>query len=440
VTTAVNNFDTLLDRRIGPPPITSAVTSWNGMTGDVVGTLVEIWSYGEAHGGNLATNYFSMPSGNLRFNGDVASGALPGTGFFESATTPGDPRTGTDYHRRYYPVSQGIGGFVADQYVGWDPLWNGNFNDLGGVDIQSELIGFSQGTGLQNQPNMAITIGAQHYQAVGGFFDGPITWPIPGSNPGQRADLSIALWNDTVSAVQRRFNANGYGQLYTGPLGTAAGIFAAWDIQADISRQPAAAGNGIGIFVRDGTGDPPKGILDMYLQDGDRTHGWGWEFWASDSNTHLERICSMDWQNGVQFFAPITTAPNAAAEYNSALLDLTVAQTNIPMGVPSRSGYYFVVSAANLILAQISGVATGPLLWSMGNDVGQQNVTAKNHTAALLNTFAPVVPYPLYLASANINVPLADAGPQILGRIQTPIAGVASAHGYLQVIGAWVKI
>lgn len=308
----VSAFDSSKFRRL-PAPI-NAVTSFNGQTGDVVATLATLWTYGHTVPGDLVANYFPMPSGNLRFIG--ATTGLSGSGFYENAPPApiGDSRVGSDYHRRYYPTHQRIGGFVVDEFVGFDPTWGGNFSELQDFVLVSTMTGFSQGAGLQNGPQLDLLIGQLGWHSVVGFFDGPQCYPIPGFNSGQREDLEVGLYNP-INGVQRRTIMNGYGQIIFAPQPNSAGITASMVTQIDPQVWPSSPGNnGMAWMVRINDRDPPVGMIDM-ISTTDQTsvfNGWGWELWGTNGAGTFGRLISIDFLNGIRLYTG-QTAPGAQA-------------------------------------------------------------------------------------------------------------------------------
>jgi hypothetical protein len=330
MTTAVVNYDSLLGRRVGAPPLTSAVISWNGLTGNVKGTLDEIWAFGSSDV-PLGDNLFGFDTGNYRFVGSAISGQVPAVAFFESATTPGDQRVGTDIARRYFRVGTHVGSFATDEYIGFDPLWDGTFGPLDGLEVIAQRIGFSDGTGLQNTPGLGLVLGETRWRSNAGFFNGPDAWPLVGFNSGNREDFDLWLYNHADLAANVRHSLNGWGQYIQLPEVLEHGITAAFDSQVTWRMTPQAD-DGLGWFVRDGTQDPPLAILNAYLvSNGSVDLGWGWKMWGRDAAGSIgaQPMFSIDWKNGATFNVPVGFFAGATAQqlFQSPTLDMTAVQS-----------------------------------------------------------------------------------------------------------------
>ena len=319
------------------------VTSWNGMTGAVKGTLEDIWAFG-ASDDPTNDNVFEMPSGNLRFPGNSQPEGLPGSAYFEKTTgASGDPRIGTDYQQRYYPTSQGIGGFVTDEWISVDPLWNGSFDTLGALTITGPLIGATPNTG-ETDANLSLQIARVDWQETSGFFNGPQAYPTPGFNVGHREDMKLYLFNGFTEGIfsHESHDFNGWGQHTCNTISTAQGVItAALNLSWWWGATPLA-GDGLGIFFTLGTDDPPKGLISNTVLTTDIHGKYQLGFYtASNTNTLGSPIVTMDWTNGIVFHAGLdfesgTVGPGATA----------VAITNSP-GVSANPVEYLQVKTAS---------------------------------------------------------------------------------------------
>lgn len=388
-------------------------------------------------------NLFPMASGNMRWWGDTAAGSFPNAAFFENdGVTGGDSRVAAWYTQRYYQTSQGIGGIHQDALVGHDPAWDGTLGALNLLSLTDQQWGFSRGTGQNGFPSGPdyLDIGNAGLQVVSGFFDGPDTFPIPGSNAGARPSWQLRLTNSVDGAPGLRAEVDGWGTSYQYPRPGSNGIMAALDSRGGFGTgYTPAAGDGIGWFIRNSTQDPPKAIAAAVTLDGNVNTGpWGWQWWVYDGGA-LGKIMSADWTNGIVFNAPVSSPAGGTgvlSSYTTGLLDFTTPANNISMSIPQRPGYMFYRTSAALVIHDFAGTATGSLLGGIGNDVGRSNVAVVNTNASSLNTFGALAPFSIAIASpATTNL---DSATQIVAQIATAPTGVTSMHGYLQVNGFWV--
>lgn len=446
----VASFDTLDYRRLPAP--NAGVTSWNGLTGDVKGTLAEIWTFGKGDAPTV-DNLFPFDSGNLRFTGSTASGQTPAMAFYESAATPGDSRQGSHIQRRYYQTAAGVGGFITDQHVGYDPLYDGTFGGTGLVQIVTAWVGFTNGAGLETGSQSPFKLGAQRWWSVAGFFDGPGCWPTPGFNSGQREDVWFELYNaNSGGGVNLRGGLNGYGQFMNFPGPNSNGLTAAIDTQIDPGAWSAVAGNGIGWLIRYGAiglplADPPKGAFGLEMTSGSpATDPWKWT-WAAQGvgSGSIGTLMTLDAVNGLVLQVPITTlVPNGAsvASYSTGKVNALVAGNYPFLGVPLRPGFIFNPSRIIGTVRASAGVATGSLVYTIGNDVAFLSwVNTRTVTAGTLNGVAAIPP-PAFLenlgAASAATVQDGASIPQV--HIGTAPTGMTTLTIEWIVVGAWTAV
>ena len=144
--------------------------------------------------------------------------------------------------------------------------------------------------------------------------------------------------------------------------------------------------------------------------------------------------------SGVVLSVPLTlpaTQQGVAAQYTTALLDLTATADNISLSIPQRSGYIFCPRLLTVLVHDGSGTATGSLIWSAGNNASHNNTASMTVSAATINATVPVAPQPAFANGGGAS-PLLDSATQIVAKISTAVTGVASLHGYLSISGFWV--
>jgi hypothetical protein len=321
--------------------------------------LVDIYNNGLID--PLTDNVFEYASGNKRFIGGVGGVVLPDSGFFESSTTPGNLSVATDYFSRYYPLGAHVGGTNYDEYSAYDPNWNGTFRGMDGIQHIANRATFTNGSYPQYRPTPGLIVGQTSFCNVFGFFDGTDYWPLLDSNDGAREDFRIDLYNEFYGAQDERGRLTGWGTWINRPIILQHGITAALDIQAQFHiAGGTGAGDGIGIFFRNNTDDPPYGIMAWYwVGDG----AAGFEFYGRETDGTLLDMLQMDPSGGAVFNIPVTapaplTFANGAiskVSFRSAPTDLTVGTTvNIPIANPG-DGKLFYVTALNIEIGTPTG-------------------------------------------------------------------------------------
>jgi len=350
------------------------------------GFLVDIWAAGAADN-VLNDNRFLMPSGELLFMGSDLSGAYPGYAYLEN-TLPGpvgDSRVASNFHQRYYSVGVGVGGFTVDAKIEHDPLWDGTFSGLGGLQI-TDYWGARQ---HDNPGNSAVDlVFAQHRMAeVHGFFDGPIAYPTPGFNSGASEHLWVDLYNDFTGGLFNHpaMDLNGYGQPVFNVISKATGVITAGLVLSWWNGPAPVAGDGPGIFFTNGTADPPLGIIANRLLTTATNGPTQLAFYTSSTGGTLGGpIATMDWTNGIIFNAPISSpgTPIVAAEI-SAPVDLTTPSTGTIIA-PAVSGKTFLPVRLQVYVT----VAVGALSTPATVQVKQGASTLLAPTTALTNSTA----------------------------------------------------
>jgi hypothetical protein len=439
----VVNYDSLLNRRIGPPPLTSAVTSWNGLTGDVKGTLAEIYAFGLGDN-STADNVFAMSTGNRRWAISPAGGAFDtiSDAFFESSPPLGDSRVGVWAARRQVNAfTTGATFLTASLYNETDvgnPLPDGRtwitWRGQSAIDLLE--------TGFNGNLSWLEKYDANN------FFNGqPVSIPTADPAVGGRITKSEALYANALSGPGAFFarDLTGWGQedLYTLPQ--SAGItpsFLGWYNTGQIAD---AAGNGVGVFF--GAGDPShnrpdrlRGGLDCHMLGANYLGDWGSRIWAYDSSgPSLVQVAEFD-PHAITFNVPVFGADVGTG--SSGLLDLTTVADNIPMTIPVRAGYYFCPFQARLFLRDTTGAAiAGTLSISYGNNATHDNGGASAISVASFNTLAGQKPAYVTLGTGSAASPeLVDAGTAFNVKISAVLTGVATAHGRIAVLGFWYPV
>jgi hypothetical protein len=284
----IQPFDTVGNRLIDDDPHL-VVTSWNGLTGDVKGTLAEIFAFGMGDD-PTGDNFFAMPQGNLRFRSTPAGGAftLGPMSFFETpAALAIDGRVGTWLNRRTQrPAEQGT------TFGPVDTVYNAGYSGtlIDGTTWGAQLGLMTSDTDETHQ--VGDEFWAQTYSGANFFFNAPLSLPSPGG--GQSG--SVVYLNDVLYAVtnvgggvRQARQISGFGQEVVYPRGQINGVtpgyIACWT-GADIAG-PYEAGDGTGLWLA--FGDPshlndnsPRAIFEAHMLQGNPGLYWGTGIWSWD--------------------------------------------------------------------------------------------------------------------------------------------------------------
>lgn len=387
-------------------------------------------------------NNFPMPSGNWRWPGslDWGAGHLASAAAFFADRTKINFSSPPAVNLWSQPANiSGIGGNGCGAFNELelnDPNWNGQFSQFGDFPWVAESILFSSDSG-QTSAHSGIEYGRRQYR---GGVGSPWVPGLPQIGDSLASDLS--LWNATINGQNRVSLLSGYGSeerlLYAPQNGASAQWVTHWQNDA----LAPAAGDGpawwIDVDGRFGRFLPAAGI-QAYQRTGAAIDAWGWRLKATDAAFNLHDVLDVNTDGGTLNGATIATIDTATVTYRSAKLDFTVAQDNIPMGIPLRPGFLFVGRLITDLITDGAGIATGAALTvSTGNNATHDNVSIHNISAATINTLISIAPYPTFANAGGATSGLLDAGTQIVGRISTPASGVASLHGYMSVQGFWV--
>lgn len=197
---------------LGPSPTGggaggSGVTSFNGQTGAVTGTLASIYAFGLSDN-PPADNVFHMPDGDWYFPGNSQSTGGSGyeVGFIETQHIAGnsDP---FNYVRFQGDSTESLNR-EFNAYSINDPVWNGNPATRAAVSWSSEAIAFGNAPDGNTARNNDSTLALRGYgfsQSLGWTYPNP-----PGNGRGSYHDLQ--LWNPIDAGLRIMQRIDGFGQ------------------------------------------------------------------------------------------------------------------------------------------------------------------------------------------------------------------------------------
>lgn len=418
---------------IGSTPTAAGPDSPGINPPETIPTLAEVYAAGA--GDVQADDVFAMPSGNLRFLGDAGANGVPGTAWYESATTSGDSRLAAWYTRRYLRTGTGVGQTIGDALVGFDPAWDGTFGRLDGIKLTAARAGYTA-VDDQTSAGAGTVLGDASFQSVSGFFDGPVCFPTPGLNAGSVELFVLDLYQGSDNALRTAIAFSGWGQISSVPLPLQHGITAAFDIRADWSKMTPEADDGIGIMFRRSTDDPPCAMLDAHMLAANAAGDYGLGFWARSAGT-LSEIATFDWTNGIVFNALVTsTDPQYSVyEYQASGIDM-LTPGFYGFTIPSApAGKTFVPLILRIYVDTQTGAATGGgmIAFSQG---GADISTTSSFTAA---TWNPTIgaPYSIPLGTTIRPITALDsAGLQF--HVITGVTGPTVMTARLVAVGVFI--
>ncbi len=358
----------------------AGVTSWNGLTGAVKGTLAEIYAFGLTDG-PTTDNLFAMPAGHRRWSDTDATGianSMISDGFFESATTPGDSRVPTFINRRYYNHASGVGSTVYDAQLGFDPTWNGTIAQLSDYSWTTDQAMF---TFDASETKLTGAIYARRsYVAGSGGFNGPIAFPYVNVGTGQTNE-NVSLYNSFQPALNLVRTLNAWGQEIFNMLPLGAGITAQFLSTWSNSQVADAAGNGPGWFALYGSSTTPRAMVEMHMTTGAGQSGpWGVGLWAQDGTPTLQQVLEARAATGVNLFGglqfpnknsgtyPVSDATAARLLWDNTLSELMIsksgaAYTDILLGTTQANGAQAAIFGINLGPTNLTSLT--PTLWAV---------------------------------------------------------------------------
>lgn len=227
-------------RRLVPGFGELGVTSWNGQTGDVKGTLANIYAFGVGDSPTL-DNFFPMPEGDWLFPGvfQTTAFAAYGIGYIENSRVGGNANPWS-YVRQFGSSTQSVAR-AFNAYSINDAAWNGFAPSLGSNPVWiTEIVTFGHAADGDVFREQDAVFAQKLYQ----FATGGWTYPNPPGN-GQVAYRELDLWNFIDGAATPITRTDGFGQTISiirsnfhgiTPMSTASQLF----------DHPGAAGDGTG--------------------------------------------------------------------------------------------------------------------------------------------------------------------------------------------------
>jgi hypothetical protein len=444
-----------LDERLIAQPVSQGVTSWNGQTGDVVGTLANIFAFGLGAGA-VADNVFAQPTGNMRWSDTTFTNAfaMPGQAFYETnGLATDESRVGVWLGRRWTSNARPSTTFRTDvifnsAYVG---------TPLDGTEwvVDTEYL-------TSNGAETGVTgdqYAKRRYQIIDFFNNQPMSQPSAGAAAGVSSVEYTDLYNGSAGgefAITRLLNGWGQESVFTKPQ--LAGVTPSFFSWYDPTRIADAIGNGTGFFMGQGIGtnfgaSRLTGGVDSHMLAANFAGAWGLGLWAFDgvSPGVLTRVATFDTVSGATMPIPflqlsskaaaLTPAQATGVEQSFLTQEIDLTANSAPVASPTRPGFFFVPDRFAYIFTAAAGTLTTPPTTKYGNNATLDNWLA---TSAVLPTAAMVatavatgVGYSGY--SGMNRGPLVDMATPATFTISSPAVGVGlTLKAKLLVIGLWV--
>lgn len=418
------------------------ITSVNGDTGPAVKvTLASIYTFGLADA-PTTDNLFAMPTGNRRWAD--ASALVTGFGtvsdaFYETPGSAGDSRVGAWITRRWRSGARPSTTFRTD--IDYDAGYVGAPLDGTEWVIEQQYLSNSL-----DETKVVGDLYSQRKTYLWNFFNGqPQGFPSPGALAGAYALESLEQYHGGpdvgVNITHRR---TGWGQVFAFTRPQRAGITASYIGVYNNNTTADASGNGAGFWVSAGneSTNGPRGFYEAHMLAGGTLGAWELGLWSYDGATMVQRA-TFGAAGGTVNGATIATlfGGRTTESFVAEKVDITVAGTTAL--IPARAGFYFLATRVTAYGISLAGVATGSLVWSIGNDGGSVNIQGATTTTAVTLNAQIAVGNPSFLAQANAigTTPLANMSTPAVLKITTPPTGItAGSKVTFFVNGVWVPV
>jgi hypothetical protein len=351
------------------------VDSWNGQTGDVKGTLANIFAFG-AGDDAFNDNNFPMDSGNWRWPGPLDWGAghlgAAEAWFQNRLINMGSPPAAS---LKVQAMNlSGIGGNGCgsfDNLLLQDPFWNGfSFSALGNMAWVREIVGASNSI-LQTSGFAGVEYARKTY------FPNGLSPMVPGLGQlGAAMRDSENLYNSTAGVPVQVRSLGGFGdeeQLLTAVQN---GASAQWVTHWNNDTLAPAVGDGpawwVDVDSRFGRFRPAAG-LQFYQTDPNVFKAWGSKIWVTDDAGVLSAGLDIDHTRGLLNGAPISVVPSATSGSATAMQAYSLDCDPSTLGdkgvlVPKRAGAVFVISRwSQGVVAKTGAAVTTAPLYNIGS-------------------------------------------------------------------------
>ena len=276
----------------------TGVTSWNGLTGDVKGTLAEIYAFGLIDG-PTTDNLFAMADGHRRWadaTSTSTSFATVSDAFWETPGATADRRVGPWLARRWVTAGEAEAAFRTD--ILYDASYVGNAIE------RSWVVDLAY---LTNNLSETIVTGDQYAErkySLHNFFNNqPFSQPSPGTATGAQSSESTFLFNGGgLGNFKTARTVTGWGQNHAFAQPQLAGVtpgFIAWYDPGTIAD---AIGNGTGFWTGWGTGssfvpDHLTGGLSVTMLALDVNGSMQVSLWGRADHSTINKLVT--WDNAV---------------------------------------------------------------------------------------------------------------------------------------------
>jgi hypothetical protein len=404
-------------------------------------------TYAAGAGDPIADDLMVMTNGNMRFQSTVDSNPLPVLGYFQAAAAQSEAASGfpCELWSLAIDVAGGAFGRRFAVYQMFDPNWDGTFTAINGKSWETERVTFTTDGGNEyKSQNQNPAFGSRDWKIFSHYC--PVSYP-QGSSVNGTVMHETGLYNTIDLGLRLVDQLDGWGQTNRELTPQSNGITWQWASHFNTVNIAGAANDGIGWAIYSGdlahTNHLQAGIAAEQVT-GDPLGDWYWALYVSDTLGGLAKVADFG-RTAINFYAPTTftssvSFPASVAEpvvaYRSALIDLTVVQDNIPLNIPQRPGFIYIVKQATLHIHDGAGTATTNLTVSIGNNASHDNEASSAIAPASLNPLIGRIP--AYAVISVAAAQLIDSNTLIVAKVSTVAAGVTSLHGYLAVTGLWV--
>lgn len=353
----------------GPPPVAD--------------TLASIYAYGLSDD-PAADNIMAMPDGEYSFAGTGGSQSNSwNRGFFEHPHVFDLSSTCTNSYTQLWLDFTTLGSRTFQTYGLNDPLWNGVFPSLGGIEWETESIAMGANAADSISRTSDIRVAINRWGDAG-----PRNWTVPDPGPLPNAKgmyRSTWLYNhyETLAEVHR-INPFGMVENIVRNLqgGATAGFLTHWN--TDIVGSVAGDGPTWWIDKRGRIEDfQPTSGLQAYQVTNDIQMAWGWRMWTWDGATNLISVditptlgvAAIDWQahsfildNEDSTTYPFGPATKAKLIWDNALSELRISQsgaayTDVLLGTTQANGAQAAIFGTNLGPTNLTSLT--PTLWAV---------------------------------------------------------------------------